>query len=187
MAFRKRNVGIVRTPEDPSNPTSSGSPVIPLTIIGTRPSPLDGRLTTSTGTPSLDALLAGHSGLPLGHSILIGESGTTNYSGALAKYYAAEGVVQGHAVHVLAVPEAWGRELPGLVGNPDDTHRDKVSAGSAADKERMKIAWRYEGLGEHGRERRGASIPLACIYSIDHVVNAYTPLINQHRDSVSSS
>lgn len=173
MAFRKRNVGIVRTPQDSSNPTSSASPAASLVIPGTRPSPLDGRLTTSTGTPSLDALLAGHSGLPLGHSLLIGENGTTDYSGALAKYYVAEGVVQGHAVHVLGIPEAWGRELPGLVGNADDTPREKVSPGSAADKERMKIAWRYEGLGEHGRERRGASTPYPCIYDRDYVVNAH--------------
>ena len=47
---------------------------------------------TSTGTASLDGLLGGHSGLALGNSLLIEESGTTDFAGALLKYYAAEGI-----------------------------------------------------------------------------------------------
>ncbi len=119
----------------------SSSPPAPQ-LPGTRPSPLDGRLTTSTGTPTLDNLLAGHAGLAGGNSLLIEETGTTDFAGSLLRYYAAEGVVQGHIVHVVGVGQQWGRTLPGLIG-----------AGEGEDKgskkgEKMKIAWRYERLGE---------------------------------------
>jgi len=140
MSFRKRNIGL-----------SSGSPrnldasqKHPATTLpGVRPSPLDGRPTTSTGTASLDGLLAGHAGLALGTSLLVEESGTTDYAGALLRSYAAEGLVQGHHVHVVGLPEQWGRTLPGLAGS---------SGGSmqSAAQEKMKIAWRYESLGQFG-------------------------------------
>lgn len=159
MAFRKRNVALARspadnvTPETPSSPVSNPTPAAPTP--GTRPSPIDGRPTTSTGTPSLDSILAGHAGLPLGNSILIGESGTTDYAGALLRFYAAEGVVQGHKVHVVGMGEVWGRELPGIAEEKDKRKEGKERA------EKMKIAWRYEGLGAHGssRERGALYIP----------------------------
>lgn len=158
MSFRKRNVGLAGPgassrrlrPEDPSSP-SQGPPTIH--IPGVRPSPLDGRLTTSTGTQTLDDLLAGHAGLALGHSLLIGENGTTDFAGALLRYYAAEGVVQGHTVHVVGVGEHWGRELPGLTGDAGFTENE---ASVAVDKEKMKIAWRYERLGEFGTGAAGS-------------------------------
>jgi elongator complex protein 4 len=156
MAFRKRNVALARPPSEspaadaPSSPASDPARAAPTP--GTRPSPIDGRLTTSTGTPSLDSILAGHAGLPLGNSLLIGESGTTDYAGALLRFYAAEGVVQGHRVHVVGVGEGWGRELPGIAEGRDKRKEGKERA------EKMKIAWRYEGLGAHGSSReRGAS------------------------------
>jgi len=150
MAFRKRNVGISRSIPGLGSASSSliAPSASPAPLPGVRPSPIDGRPTTSTGTPSFDGILAGHAGFALGSSILIEESGTTDFAGALLRYYAAEGVVQGHKVHVIGVGEQWGRELPGLVG---------VSGGGTDDdgsgkekKERMKIAWRYERLGEFG-------------------------------------
>ncbi|KAL0933048.1 paxneb protein [Colletotrichum truncatum] len=142
MSFRKKNVvlgssagGLVREPVAQRQVTSSPP--------GTRPSPLDGRLTTSTGTASLDQLLAGHAGLPLGCCLLIEESGTTDFSGILLKYYAAEGLVQGHQVHVLGPTEAWRGELPGLSKTSgSDGIQSKLVSG-----EKMKIAWRYESLG----------------------------------------
>jgi elongator complex protein 4 len=143
MAFRKRNVGLSsgspRAPEPPSSQPSQ--PQLP----GTRPSPLDGRLATSTGTPTLDNLLAGHAGLALGSSVLIEEAGTTDFAGALLRYYAAEGVVQGHIVHVVGVGEQWGRTLPGLIGAGEGEEKVGKNQG-----EKMKIAWRYERLGEFG-------------------------------------
>ncbi|KAL5387279.1 hypothetical protein PMIN06_008251 [Paraphaeosphaeria minitans] len=155
MAFRKRNVALARSPaespatESPSSPASHPVPAPPSP--GTRPSPIDGRPTTSTGSPSLDCILAGHAGLPLGNSILIGESGTTDYAGALLRFYAAEGVVQGHRVHVVGMGEVWGRELPGIAEEKDKRREGKERA------EKMKIAWRYEGLGAHGSSRERGS------------------------------
>ncbi|KAI9795556.1 MAG: hypothetical protein M1833_006956 [Piccolia ochrophora] len=156
MSFRKRNVAVL--PSSPQTSTSGpgSSDTAPSSASakhtpsppGIRPSPVDGRPTTSTGTPSLDALLAGHAGLALGQSLLIEEGGTTDFAGALLRYYAAEGVVQGHTVHVVGVGEQWGRELPGLAGVAGDG--DTGAGGRSKEKDKMKIAWRYERLGEFG-------------------------------------
>ncbi|ESZ95901.1 hypothetical protein SBOR_3714 [Sclerotinia borealis F-4128] len=158
MAFRKRNIAIpqpgISTPQTPIT-----EKIVP--IPGIRPSPLDGRPTTSTGTRSLDAILAGHAGLALGTSLLLEESGTTDFGGTLLKYYAAEGVLQGHHIHVLGMHPGWGRELPGegKAEGVSSSRKDGQEKGKAAD-DRMKIAWRYERLGEFGasgaRERNAA-------------------------------
>jgi hypothetical protein len=159
MAFRKRNIALSRVPagSDATDAPSSPAETSPSTPVpGVRPSPIDGRPTTSTGTPSLDGILAGHAGLPLGNSILIEESGTTDYAGALLRFYAAEGVVQGHKVHVVGMGEMWGRELPGITEDRGDKRKEGKERA-----EKMKIAWRYEGLGQF-ESSRGASL---CIYS----------------------
>lgn len=153
MAFRKRNVALTRVPpgEDASNGPSIPAMAASIpTPPGVRPSPIDGRPTTSTGTSSLDGILAGHAGLPLGNSIIIEESGTTDYAGALLRFYAAEGVVQGHKVHVVGMGEVWGRELPGISEGRDDKRKEGKERA-----EKMKIAWRYEGLGQF-ESARGA-------------------------------
>jgi elongator complex protein 4 len=155
MAFRKRNVALSRAPADgdaPNVPAALSKPVSIQPIPGVRPSPIDGRPTTSTGTPSLDSILAGHAGLPLGTSLVIEESGTTDYAGALLRFYAAEGVVQGHKVHVVGMGEVWGRELPGITEERGDSGRREGKERA----EKMKIAWRYEGLGQF-ESSRGAS------------------------------
>ncbi|KAF2188084.1 paxneb superfamily protein-like protein [Zopfia rhizophila CBS 207.26] len=155
MAFRKRNIALSCSGAgtDPNLPSSPPSPSSAQTPPGVRPSPIDGRPTTSTGTPSLDSILAGHAGLPLGNSILIGETGTTDYAGALLRFYAAEGVVQGHTVHVVGMTEAWGRELPGLVVGREEERREKG--------EKMKIAWRYESMGQFVSERGSSGVKRA--------------------------
>jgi len=166
MSFRRRNIGL--SPGTPrgiaSNVPPTRQPVPHQAIPGLRPSPVDGRQTTSTGTPTLDNLLAGHAGLPMGNSLLIGESGTTDFSGVLLRYYAAEGVVQEQTVHVVGVGEQWGRALPGLVEaaeGPEDKE-------PRAKEEKMKIAWRYERLGEFGAgiagSRGGATLPTSASY-----------------------
>ena len=159
MSFRKRNVAISTSNIQGTRPQSK-SATAPSRPPGTRPSPVDGRLTTSTGTPSLDNLLAGHAGLTLGNSLLVEESGTTDFAGVLLRYYAAEGVVQDHRVHVVGVGEGWSRELPGLVGAADEGVDSK-------EKERMKIAWRYERLGEHGSGSRGEQSHWESLYIIN--------------------
>ncbi|RAH68028.1 elongator complex protein 4 [Aspergillus aculeatinus CBS 121060] len=156
MSFRKRNIGLSTGGDRTASVNASAglqqatSPAAaaaaPESTPGVRPSPDDGRPTTSTGTPSLDNILAGHGGLPIGKTLLVEENGTTDFAGALLRYYAAEGVVQDHRVHVVGMPEQWGRSLPGLIG-PADAVDDKQDKRKG---ERMKIAWRYERLGEFG-------------------------------------
>lgn len=123
---------------------------------GTRPSPHDGRTTTSTGTQSLDQLLAGHAGLPMGTSLLLEETGTTDFGGVLLRYYAAEGLVQGHHVHVLGYDDSWRRELPGL----GSAGKDKTSKTESSADSKMKIAWRYETLGNRPAPTRGKRVVL---------------------------
>ncbi|KAK2000648.1 paxneb protein [Colletotrichum falcatum] len=142
MSFRKKKVVLGSSTRE-----SVGKTIIPgqevLPPVGVRPSPLDGRPTTSTGTASLDQLLAGHAGLPLGSSLLIEESGTTDFAGVVLRYYAAEGLLQGHQVHVLGPSEAWIGELPGLA-KTSGSSRNKPESFKGG---KMKIAWRYESLG----------------------------------------
>ena len=167
MSFRKRNVALgVSTGR--STPVTPDLP--PKLPPGVRPSPLDGRPTTSTGTQTLDDLLGGHNGFPLGHSLLIEENGTTDFAGSLLRFYAAQGVVQGHQVHVVGVPEQWGHALPGMTGGPADGHVEKESM---IDQEKMKIAWRYERLGEFGKGREGRK-GMACRAHFSMVIVPYT-------------
>lgn len=144
MSFRKRNAVISSSSSAQVAHTKTETAPIP----GVRPSPLDGRPTTSSGTTSLDNLLAGHAGIPLGTSLLIGEHGTTDFAGMLLRYYAAEGLVQGHQVHVLGLHEGWRADLPGI--STDSASSNRPEASSA---EKMKIAWRYESLGSAGAAR----------------------------------
>ncbi|KAL4733985.1 Elongator complex protein 4 [Aspergillus similis] len=159
MSFRKRNIGLSagadRTPASNQQSQPQRAVSSPPATPGVRPSPDDGRPTTSTGAPSLDSLLAGHGGLPIGKTLLLEENGTTDFAGALLRYYAAEGVVQDQKVHVIGMPEQWGRTLPGLIG-PAEAADDKSDKRRG---ERMKIAWRYERLGEFGAGIAGARGP----------------------------
>lgn len=77
------------------------------------------------------------------------ESGTTDFAGALLRYFAAQGICHGHVIHVVGVGESWVRELPGVT--EDSSNKDK---SSSTDDEKMKIAWRYERLGQ--ASERGA-------------------------------
>jgi len=157
MSFRKRNIGISdgRRPQ----PTASTAPA-PVRLPGVRPSAADGRPVTSTGSASFDGLFAGHGGLPLGTSVLLEESGTTDYAGALLRFYAAEGLMQGHHVHVVGLPEQWGRELPGLASESSKKVVD------APHDDKMKIAWRYERLGQNSADvaARGGFRTFSTIY-----------------------
>lgn len=156
MSFRKRNV-VLGSPSasSPTQPSKLSKTLAP----GTRPSPLDGRITTSTGSASLDQVLAGHAGFPLGSSLLVEEAGTTDFGGILLRYYAAEGLVQGHHVHLLGHDESWRRELPGL--STESTSKSASKPDAADDK--MKIAWRYEALGNRAAHTRGmAPYSLSC-------------------------
>ena len=95
---------------------------------------------------------------------MIEEEGTTEFARSLLACYAAEGVVQGHAVFVVG-PEG-SLSLPGLAEEKDK--KGKASLES----EKMKIAWRYERLGEFGERERGGFIlrNMLCQF------NVYVPL-----------
>lgn len=147
MSFRKRNVAINRTPNDSG---TQGETTSSTAQRGVRPSPLTSQPVTSTGTTSLDSLLGGHSGLALGSSLFVEESGTTDFAGALLRYHAAEGICQGHVVHVVGMGEGWARELPGVAEEKGSSRK------TAVDSEKMKIAWRYEKMGQAGE--RGACV-----------------------------
>lgn len=144
---------------------------------GLRPSPLDGRVTTSTGTSSLDGILAGHAGLPLGSCLLIEEHGTTDFSGSLLKYYAAEGLVQGHQVHVLGYPDAWKHQLPAVSAKQESTSVKSTNQT----EEKMKIAWRYENLASRNapannlKGKRGEETLISLYYEL--------LLISEHQTS----
>ena len=59
--------------------------------------------------------------------------------------------MQGHKVHVVGVGQQWGRELPGCVEHGRSHVGVKVDEAVVREKtEKMKIAWRYEKLGEFG-------------------------------------
>ncbi|KAF3992320.1 hypothetical protein FT663_01157 [Candidozyma haemuli var. vulneris] len=124
---------------------------------GVRPSVSNSEPTVSTGCPDLDKLLI-HSGLPLGHSLIVEESGTTDYSSVLLRAFAAQGIIHSRLekgkdhCHVIAigVPAAWANNLPGVYkGSSKDQKKariaadsSKVSVSNMADKD-LKIAWRY--------------------------------------------
>lgn len=104
----------------------------------------------------------------MGKLLFIEENGTTDFAGALLRYYAAEGVIQDQKIHVVGVPEQWGRTLPGLIGSAESL--DEKRSDRRKD-DRMKIAWRYERLGEFGAvagsrdgEPRNITKPRASIY-----------------------
>ena len=149
MAFRKRNVAVGRVPQE-STPAER---ILKQSASGVRPSTLTSHPVTSTGALSLDSLLGGHGGLALGSSLLLEESGTTDFVGALLRYYASEGICHGHVLHVIGVGEGWVRELPGVVEERSSSRKENAKDSD----EKMKIAWRYERLGQ--ASERGAWTP----------------------------
>ena len=79
--------------------------------------------------------------------------------------------MQGHVVHIVGMGEGWGRELPGLVGARGDGGRE-VGSGVKEERkegeregEKMKIAWRYERLGEVGGSRGGSALAFLLLMS----------------------
>lgn len=132
-----------------------------------RPSTLTSQPTTSTGIPDLDKVLL-HQGIPLGNSLLVEESGSTDFSSVLLRCFAAQGIMHDRVnrnekqAHVLVVgfPDMWAMELPGLYkGSSKEQAKAKIaenesrlSVSNLADESGgpkprsnsdMKIAWRY--------------------------------------------
>lgn len=128
-----------------------------------RPSSTSSQPTVSTGTSDLNKILH-HLGLPLGSSLIIEETGTTDFASVLLRAFVSQSVVHNrlekdvcnsHAV-VVGLSSDWTTDLPGLYkGSSKDqkraqirAHESKISvsnlSGGAARAEKdMKIAWRY--------------------------------------------
>ena len=86
--------------------------------------------------------------------------------------------MQGSQVHVIGAAggEAWGKELPGLAstsrgGEAGSKGEGEMGVGTEVDRERMKIAWRYEGLG---REKKRGAWRNFCKYT-DHRQFLFSP------------
>ena len=79
--------------------------------------------------------------------------------------------MQGHVVHVVGMGEGWGRELPGFVGGGGaggtggDSWGKEERREGGRDGEKMKIAWRYEKLGEVGGPRGGSALAFLFLMS----------------------
>ncbi|XP_039746261.1 elongator complex protein 4 [Pararge aegeria] len=98
----------------------------------------------SSGIPSLDFIIGG--GLSAGSVFLVEEDVLGSYGRVLSKYFLAEGVVCKHDLYVISAdesPEDIVKELPQPCIVP--TNEKTSNQGSSAE---MKIAWRYEGLGQ---------------------------------------
>ncbi|PVH13887.1 uncharacterized protein CXQ87_002005 [Candidozyma duobushaemuli] len=124
---------------------------------GVRPSAANSEPTVSTGTADLDKIML-HQGLPLGSTLLIEESGTTDFSSVLLRAFATQGImhnriekdkVHSHVI-VVGAPQTWANNLPGeYKGSSKEQKKariasdsSKVSVSNMADKD-LKIAWRY--------------------------------------------
>ncbi|CAK7894350.1 elongator complex protein 4 [[Candida] anglica] len=135
---------------------------------GVKPSLITSRPTVSTGSSDLDKILL-HSGLPLGTSLLVEESGTTDFASILLRVFASQGVMHNRLndkrninTHVIVVgfQQEWAKELPGLYkGSSKEQKKAKIAANESklsisnlsnstagttarSDKD-LKIAWRY--------------------------------------------
>ncbi|XP_047023046.1 elongator complex protein 4 [Helicoverpa zea] len=99
----------------------------------------------SSGIPSLDHVIGG--GLPVGSIFAVEEDVLANYSKILLKYFLAEGVACKHDILIASAddnPENIAKELPLPTTIPQD---DEITS-TAGDIDKMKIAWRYEGLSQ---------------------------------------
>ncbi|KAK7678200.1 hypothetical protein QCA50_018766 [Cerrena zonata] len=132
---------------------------------GVRPSLITSQPTISTGSSDLDKIIL-HQGLPIGCSLLIEESGTTDFASVLLRAFASQGVIHNrlekdqlhsHTI-VIGLGAAWAKELPGLYkGSSKEQKKAKIqeneskvsvsNLSSAPNSNRaekdMKIAWRY--------------------------------------------
>jgi len=124
---------------------------------GVRPSLITSQPTVSTGCADLDKILQ-HQGLPVGQSLLVEESGTTDFASVILRSFTSQGVIHNrinkgefncHSIIVGLTPD-WAKELPGLYkGSSKDQKKakiieneSKVSVSNLANDD-MKIAWRY--------------------------------------------
>lgn len=161
---------------------------------GIRPSVITSQPTISTGTSDLDKLL-GHQGIPLGNSLLIEESGTTDFASVMLRAFASQGIMHNRIendmkqlnchVIVLGLSSEWIKDLPGLYkGSSKDkkkamiaSNESKISVSNLAQSDRpkpstnnherdLKIAWRY-GLNQKVQEENLSEVNENYTYQFD--------------------
>jgi hypothetical protein len=171
MSFRKRSTPVPPRSASTAAPSSSSSSSAvssvprPAPPPGTRPSshPSRPRLpTTSTGTPTLDALLGLGAGQLLGTVLAVAERGTTDFAAPLLRCFAAQGVAAGQAVFVGGAGAAWAAGLPGVVAVVPEKATGPAGGEKGDEADRMKIAWRYQRLRAAGESDNGACLVLYC-------------------------
>lgn len=114
----------------------------------------------------------------MGTSLLIEESGTTDFASVLLRNFAAQGIMHNrvtkNAVHchvvVVGAPASWANDLPGeYKGSTKDQKKNKivqdsskVSVSNMAEKD-LKIAWRY-GVNSNGDKVQASEDPSNSVY-----------------------
>ncbi|GAA5850294.1 hypothetical protein JCM9279_006518 [Rhodotorula babjevae] len=129
-------------------------------LSGTRPSPYNAAPLVSTGLTALDDLLGG--GLPLSTSLLVEADSPTSYADLVLRYWVAQGLECAQDVLVVASgldggPAGLVEALMGVDGggaraarSTEDALEDEEEQRSdEALKDKMKIAFRYEGMRAH--------------------------------------
>lgn len=160
------NVGINRgQPRGPAVPVKTPFQEEIAKNPGVRPSIITSQSTISTGCPDLDKILM-HQGLPLGSSLLIEESGTTDFASILLRVFASQGIMHNRIekdqinchVVVVGLGNQWAKDLPGLYkGTSKEQKKAKIieneskvsvsnlsnSGSNTRNEKDLKIAWRY--------------------------------------------
>ncbi|CAN3355703.1 elongator complex protein 4 [Diutina catenulata] len=190
----RRTTGVLGRAPVSHTPNSSPSSMAPHSESGpekvnpgVKPSLVTSQPTVSTGSGDVDKLLQ-HSGLPLGTSMLIEESGSTDFSSVLLKAFLAQGVMHNRIdrqihCHTLCVGvgASWGAELPGIYkGSKREQARKKVAEDQSkvsVSNANMKIAWRY-GLNEKpGKSDSHRSLPSSAHEHYNHTFDLTEKLI----------
>lgn len=166
-----RPTNVVPIARQPGTAKRESTPEPEITNIGIRPSILTSQPTISTGSPDLDKIL-GHHGIPLGNSLLLEESGTTDFASILLRCFASQGIIHNRLenqkdlnchVVVVGLSADWLKELPGLYkGSSKDrkkalvqSNESKVNVSNLSQSSQqrdLKIAWRY-GLNKKAEEQ----------------------------------
>jgi hypothetical protein len=132
------------------------APQLYKTTKGVKPFP-NGQYGTSTGTPSLDAFIPGHS-LPIGSVNVLFEDTFSRYYVHLLKSYMAEGIVNEHKVLVVDADgefrekDYWQKFLPAVYKVKDGESKEAASTSSS---DGLKVAWRYNNLLEESKGAGG--------------------------------
>ncbi|KAK4055495.1 Elongator subunit elp4 [Microbotryomycetes sp. JL201] len=134
--------------------------VTTVPIAGTRPSPYNSLTLLSTGLSALDDILGG--GLPLSTAMILQADDVTTYGDMLLKFWVAQGlesnhecVVVGSSLDILGPHELINTLMDvdgGSSTNDSDVaaaHEDDDSSEKSAQQDKLKIAFRYEGMKQH--------------------------------------